>query len=190
MPGPSSSTTISTSPLSLRQVIRTVPSGGENERALSIRLLITWPRREVVAGHDEGMRSAALEGEQRDGDAVVALDLVRHRRHGGQQPVQIDRRGFLALQLGVEPAGIGDVGDQPVEPLHVVLDHRQQPRAAVARLGERQRLDRRAQRGQRVLQLVRRRRRRSSRSPRCGCTARWSCRAARRTDARSRRGGG
>ena len=40
-PGPSSSTTISTSLLSRRQVTRTVPPGGEKERALSIRLPIT-----------------------------------------------------------------------------------------------------------------------------------------------------
>ncbi len=43
IPGPSSSTRISTSPRTLRQVIRTVPPAGENERALSIRLLTTWP---------------------------------------------------------------------------------------------------------------------------------------------------
>ena len=53
-PGPSSSTTISTSFFSRRQVTRTVPPGGENERALSIRLSITWPSREFVAGHHEG----------------------------------------------------------------------------------------------------------------------------------------
>ena len=37
---------ISTSSFSRRQVMRTVPPGGENERALSIRLLTTWPSRE------------------------------------------------------------------------------------------------------------------------------------------------
>ena len=30
--------------------------------------------------------------------------------------VQIDRRRLLALQFGIEPAGVGNVGDQPVEP--------------------------------------------------------------------------
>ena len=40
-PGPSSSTMISTSSFKRRHVMRTVPPGGENERALSTRLLTT-----------------------------------------------------------------------------------------------------------------------------------------------------
>ena len=35
---------------SRRQVTRTLPPGGENERALSIRLLTTWPRRKSWPG--------------------------------------------------------------------------------------------------------------------------------------------
>ena len=50
---------------------------------------------------------------------------------------------------------MGDVRDQPVEPLHVVLDHREQARAALLAARERQGLDRGAQRGQRILELVR-----------------------------------
>ena len=41
---------------------------------------------------------------------------------------QVDRLRVLPLQFGIEAAGIGNVGDQPVEPLHVVLDHREQAR--------------------------------------------------------------
>ena len=67
---------------------------------------------------------------------------------------KIDRRHVLALQFGVEPAGIGNVRDQPVEPLDVMLDHRQQPRAAVVVARQRQRFDRGAQRRQRVLQFM------------------------------------
>ena len=64
-----------------------------------------------------------------------------------------------ARQLGIEPRGIRYVADEPVEPLHVVLDDRQQALARGLGLGDWQRLDSAAQRGQRVLELVRGRRR-------------------------------
>ena len=41
---------------------------------------------------------------------------------GGEQLADIDRRRVLARELGVEAGGVGDVGDQPVEALDVVLD--------------------------------------------------------------------
>ena len=36
--------------------------------------------------------------------------------------------GILARQFGIEARGVGNVGDQPVEPAHVVLDDLHQPR--------------------------------------------------------------
>ena len=98
--------------------------------------------------------AAAVE-PQGDGGAVLARHVVGDADHGGEELAQIDRLGILALHLGVEAARVRDVGNQPVEPFYVVLDDREQTRAAVLALGERQRLDRRAQRGQRVLELVR-----------------------------------
>ena len=168
---------------------RTVPPGGENERALSIRLLITWPSREFVAEHDEAA------GPPPSNDSVTVTPSSRCTSLATpttvvEQLAQIDRLGVLALQFGIEPAGVGDIGDQPVEPLHVVLDDREQPRAAVVGLGERQRLDRASAARSAGSSVRARRRRQSSRSPRCGCRARWSCRAARPTDGRSRRAGG
>ena len=74
---------------------------------------------------------------------------------GGEQFGEIDRLGFLALQFGVEPAGVGNIRDQAVEPLHVVLDHGEQAVVAVLGLRQRQRFDRRAQRGERILQFMR-----------------------------------
>ena len=154
MPGPSSSTMISTSLRCRRQVTRTVPPGGENERAFSIRLSNTWPSRE--SWPDTTKASGPPPSNVSD---TVASSAWRTSLRTPATVLssfdEIDRRHVVALQFGVEPAGVGNVGDQPVEPLHVVLDHREQPRLALRRLGERQRLDRGAQRGQRVLQLVR-----------------------------------
>ena len=98
-------------------------------------------------------RAAALEADI-DGDIVAAPGFVGDRRQRGQQAAKIDRGHVLPLQFGIEPAGVGNVRDQPVEPLDVVLDHRQQPRAAVLVARQRQRFDRGAQRGQRILQFM------------------------------------
>ena len=137
---------------SLRQVTRTVESGGANERALSIRLLITWPSRESCPGTMKA--SGPPPSKVTETFAASAAGLVLHRDHSVEELGEIDRRHLAALQFGVEAAGVGDVGDQPVEPLHVVLDHREQPLLAVRRFGERQRFHRRAQRRQRILQLM------------------------------------
>ncbi len=82
-------------------------------------------------------RPAAFEAE--DHLHVALPRLVLHRRDRRAAASPIDRRDVVALQLGVEAARIGDVGDQPVEPLHVVLDHLEQARAAFRVCGERQR---------------------------------------------------
>ena len=83
------------------------------------------------------------------------MALVSHADDGREQLCQIDRLRFVALHFGVEPAGVRNVGDQPVEPFHVVLNHRQQAAATLVAFGKRQRLHRRAQRSKRVLELVR-----------------------------------
>ncbi len=134
--------------------MRTVPPGGENERALSIRLSITCPSRESWPGTTKLACSSPSKVRLHQ-HAVVVRHLVGHVDHGVEQSLQVDRLRFVPLHLGVEAAGVRNIGDQPVEPLHVVLDDRQQTAAAFVVLGERQRLDRRAQRGERVLELVR-----------------------------------
>ena len=65
------------------------------------------------------------------------------------------RSALCARQFGIEPAGVGDIGDQPVEAPHVVLDDGVEPLAILGALGQRQGFDGRAQRGQRVLELMR-----------------------------------
>ncbi len=46
-----------------------------------------------------------------------------------QHLADIDRRGVLPRQLGIESRGVGDVADQAVEAAHVVLDDRPSSRA-------------------------------------------------------------
>ncbi len=108
-----------------------------------------------MARHREGIVEPAAFEADFDGDVVVAAPgFVRDRGQRGQQAAKIDRRHVLALQFGIEPACIRNVRDQPVEPLDVMLDHRQQPRAAVLVARQRQGFDRGAQRRQRVLQFM------------------------------------
>ena len=106
-----------------------------------------------MTGHFEVVRLAAFEAK-RDGD-VVGVDLVGRLDQRFQQWREFDGAGLLPLQFGVEPAGVGNIRNQAVEPPDVVLDHFQQALAALLGLGERQRLHRRAQRGERVAQFVR-----------------------------------
>ena len=80
--------------------------------------------------------------------------FVGHRCEGAEQAAEIDRGLVLALQFGIEAAGVGNIRDQPVEPLDVVLDHLEQARAAGVVARQRQRFHRRPQRGQRVLQFM------------------------------------
>lgn len=57
---------------------------------------------------------------------------------------EIDALGVLAREFSVEARGVGSVGDEPVEPAHVVLDHIHQPAARRLVLGDLQGLDRAA----------------------------------------------
>ena len=189
MPGPSSSTTISTSS---RSRAAGDPHGAvrRRERARIVDQVVDHlaePRSRGPAPRSASGRRPRTSSVT--WHAVVARHFVRTVTTVLSSLREVDRRRVLPLQLGVEPAGVGDVGDQPVEPPDVVLDHRQQPlrgfprswRAAASRPPSAARSAGSSARA--------RRRPRSSRSPRSGCRARWSCRAARRTDGRSRRGG-
>ena len=82
----------------------------------------------IVARHREGVGRATAFEPHVDADIVAEPGFVRDRCQRGQQAADIDRRHVLALQFGVEPAGIGNVGDQAIEPADVVLDHLEQPR--------------------------------------------------------------
>ena len=81
------------------------------------------------------------------GDAIDIAHRRRHRR-------QVDRREIGAAQFGVQPRGVGNVTDQPVDPLHIVKNNRHQlgplPWVFDARRG----LHRAAQRGKRVFNFM------------------------------------
>ena len=154
MPGPSSSTTISISERTRRQVTRTLPPGVRERLRIGQQVGNHLAEPGIMARHGERVGRAAPFEAHFDGDVVAEPGFVGDRGQRRQQPPQIDRRHVLTLQFGIEAAGVGNVGDQPVEPLDVVLDHLEQPRAAGVVARQRQRLHRRAQRGQRVLQFM------------------------------------
>ena len=82
---------------------------------------------------------------------VASIDLDQRAQHRRD----VDRLQLDAAELRVEPRGVGDVGDQPVEPLDVVEDDRHQPPLLCRIVDPHRGLDRAAQRGERVLDLMR-----------------------------------
>ena len=119
---------------------RTVPPSGENDTALSMRLLntcasrLSWP---MTIG---GEAAAALLQHHVDARGAGAMSFWIETMASASFSTST-ALGALARQFGIEPAGIGDVGDQPVEPAHVVLDDGVEPLAVLGALGQRQRLD-------------------------------------------------
>ena len=79
----------------------------------------------------------------------VEFDQVR------QKLVQVEDGHLVAHQFRIEAAGVGDIGHQPVEPVHVLADHIDQALPVVVGLGIGHGVDGGTQRGQRVLDLVR-----------------------------------
>ena len=127
---------ISTSWRERRQVTRTAPPGGENERAFSIRLSMIWPRRDSWPG-------TWKPRPEPPSNRKVTLTQSSRFTSFAPRPAcsiagEVDRRRLLALQLGIEPARVGNIRDQTVEPLDVVLNDAEQASAAFVGLGERQ----------------------------------------------------
>ena len=104
-----------------------------------------------LAQHDRDALARAREGEA---DAARhAADLARDH-HLFDEEAKVDRLEPGAGQLGVDARGFGDVGDQPVEPAHIVLRDGHQLRAQVRPVHPFQRIERGAQRGDGVFQLM------------------------------------
>ena len=140
----------------------------------------------VVADHEIGVAAAAGSTFSSIAGSPGVAALVGDRRPPPEQLRHVDRFRIVARQLRIEPRGVGNVGDQPVEPAHVVLDDLHQPAARIRRSWRAAASRRRCAARSAGSSARARRRRRSSRSPRCGRRARWSCRAAPPTDCRSR----
>ena len=81
-----------------------------------------------MADHDEvgRLRGAAPLHRQLQRHAVAARRIGDHGDHRFGDLDQIDRAGVAAREFGVEPRGVGDVADQPVEAAHIVLHDREQ----------------------------------------------------------------
>ena len=69
-----------------------------------------------MARHREGVGGRGPRSGLRTATLLPCLVSLATVASVVQQAAQIDRRHVLPLQFGVETAGIGNVGDQPVEP--------------------------------------------------------------------------
>jgi hypothetical protein len=107
-----------------------------------------------MAGHRKTVGGAAALEAGLDRDVMAEPGFVCDGRQCRQQAAKVDRCHVLALQFGIEPAGVGNIRDQPVEPFDVVLDNSEQSRAAVLVASQWKRFDGGAQRRQRVLQFM------------------------------------
>ncbi len=166
MPGPSSSTVMTThfSGVStsdemavLVSPTRTVPPGSEKEQALSIRLVTTCAKREswpITRKSASAMAAAPRLDRELNPRAVGARRILGHRHDRSQERCDVDWARFAARKLGVEARSVGNVRDQPVESPDVVLHDRDQAIARLVGVDARQGLERAAQRGQRILQLM------------------------------------
>ena len=74
---------------------------------------------------------------------------------GFQNPANINRLAFRPGQFRIQPRGIGNIADQPVQPLHIRHDDRHQAFLLFRIFHPRRRFDGTAQAGQRVLDLMR-----------------------------------
>ena len=187
MPGPSSSTTISISRPPRGRAPSPTPFSGEKEMALSSRLVSTWPRRPSSPSTRKAPSNGAALDHEHDAAGVVAEDVAEDLDDAAQHHAHVDGLDLLQRELGVEARGVGHVGDQPVEPLQLVLDLLHESVALLLVLGVGQRLGGRAGGGERVLELVRDVLRRSARWPRCAGRGTPSCCGRRPPSGRPRR---
>ncbi len=131
----------------------TVAAGMDADRA------IRRAERDGIRDHvDKDLRQPALDA----GNGQVALmagDIERQLRRpvgagglmhvdqGSQHRPDVGRRDLQAAQLGIEPRCVGNIADQPVQPLDIVLNDRHQPAPLDRIVDPRRGLDRAAQRG-------------------------------------------
>ena len=100
---------------------RTVPPGRRERARVLDQVVDDLAQARVVSRHLKSAHPAAIEsqGHVTPSSRLTSLATVTSVL---EQLGEIDRRRFLALQLGIEAAGIGNVRDEAIEPLHVVLD--------------------------------------------------------------------
>ena len=187
MPGPSSSTMISMSSLVRRQVTRTMLPGGENERALSTRLSITWASRESLPS------TVKADGPPPSNNsfhrhAVVMPHSLATPTTVVQQAREVDRlASWRCISASSRLASEMSVISRSSRLTSCWMTASRRARlSSVLASGRVSTAERSEVSGffsscatsAAKLSMLR-----------CGCRARWSCRAACPTDARSRRGG-
>src|SRR5215471_17093045 len=124
------------------------------ERSRVLNDVIDHLAQGIATAHHERALIAALEFD-RNPYTVVTFDLVCDGNDGSQKLHQIYRNRIDTLHFGVEAAGIRNIGDQPIQALHIVLDDGKKSASTVFGFHQRQGLDSGAQRGERVLEFVR-----------------------------------
>jgi hypothetical protein len=135
----------------LRAQTRIASPSSQNEIAFDRRLTKTCASR--LSRPSMTMGSAGKVGDELD--PLRARLLAHEVGDVGEHLEEVEGLLLLLHQFAVEPRGVRDVGDQPVEAAHVVFDHVEELVALVGLLDEAQRADGRPQRGERVLDLVR-----------------------------------
>ena len=151
-PGPSSSIRIRISSPTWVAAISTSPPGGEKEMALSMILSIARASRSASPITTAVPARGPGEGDPRV--AGLAAASPSSQTSCSISGAEVDRLEGRARQLGVGARGLADVDDQPVEPDDVLADDVEQLLAQRRVLDPVERVDRRAQRGERVLELV------------------------------------
>ena len=136
--------------------MRTLPPGGENERALSIEIADHLAEPRIVARHDEGVGAAAFEGERRPSTpssrwtSLATSTSVRRAAAARSTGAASWRCSSASSRLASEMSVISR--SSRLTSCSITSSSRSR---LLVGLGERQGLDRRAQRGERILQLVR-----------------------------------
>ena len=129
------------------------PPAGRGERDRVVEQVLDNPfQPRGIARHDA---PGAVGRDQFDGRRGGAAAPVARRDHRRGHRRQIDRDEGGAAKLGVDPAGIGDFGDEPVDPLDIVRGNRAELLAQRRVLDLFERFERAAQAGERVFDLVR-----------------------------------
>ena len=108
--------------------------------------------RECVLVGDVACRGFYFQGHPR---LNFAPGLVCQFHEGLKQLAHVNRTGFTAGKFRIQPRRIGDVRNQPIQPLDVILDDGDQAVALFRRAGIFDGFNGRAQGSQRVLQFMR-----------------------------------
>ena len=152
---------------------RTGPSGGENDSALSIRLVITWPSRPSWPSTQVGVRIGRCRSRPSPCDHCSWMS-VEHLDDAAGQRCEIEWLGLLQRQFGIEARGLRHVADQAIEAHHFAADLQHQFVALLRRSWRRRAIPLSSARPPPGSSARAPHPARSGRSPRCACRARRS----------------